>query len=134
VRGYVARKDMWASAENTGPDSGVTATASDVRRMLAALFLTGGSQRHIGDAMRADPVETGKPRQRTGAGSEVRTSRGGPTLIGHTGDVEGYLSFAYAAPDTGATLVGHLTASDADQFGALLRETVAVVEQACANR
>ena len=132
VHGYAGRADMWSSAENTGPDSGVTATAADVAAMLRALFSAGGTLQGAGDAMRANPVETGKPRQSAGPGVEIRTSRGGLTLVGHTGDVEGYLSFAYIAPDNGVTLVGHLTASDPERFGALLRETVAVVEEACA--
>lgn len=131
VHGYSGRTDTWTWAENTGPDSGVTGTAADVRGMLAALFLPDGALRPIGDAMRAGLVETGKPRQQAGPGAEVRTSRGGLVLVGHTGDVEGYLSFAYAVPAKGATLVGHLTASDPERFGTLLRETVAAVEQAC---
>jgi len=134
VHGYAGRADTWSSAENTGPDSGVTGTAADVRGMLAALFLPDGALRPIGDAMRAGLVDTSKARQQAGPGAEVRTSRGGLVLVGHTGDVEGYLSFAYAVPAKGATLVGHLTASDHERFGTLLRETVAAVEEACAAR
>jgi D-alanyl-D-alanine carboxypeptidase len=131
LHGYVGGKDWWESAENTGPDSGVTATLSDIRKFLRALFVDMGPMRAVGRAMSEDLVETGKPRQQAGAGAEVRVSREGLRLIGHTGDVEGYLSFAYFAPDYGLTMIGHITASDKEAFATVLRTTAQTAQTAC---
>jgi D-alanyl-D-alanine carboxypeptidase len=132
LHGYVGSKDWWKSAENSGPDSGITATLADTRNYLRALFVDAGPMRATGRAMSENPVETGKARQQAGAGAEVRTSREGLRLIGHTGDVEGYLSFAYVAPDYGLTMIGHMTTSDKEAFAALLRTTAQSVQAACA--
>lgn len=131
LHGYVGRKDWWESAENTGPDSGVTATLADVRAYLRALLIDEGPIYGVGQAMIEDPVESGKPRQQAGAGAELRTTRDGMQLVGHTGDVEGYLSFAYAVPAHGLTMVGHMTASDKESFATLLRMTVQTATTAC---
>jgi D-alanyl-D-alanine carboxypeptidase len=131
LHGYVGGKDWWKSAENSGPDSGITATLADTRRYLRALFIDEGSMRATGQAMSQNLVETGKPRQQAGAGAEVRVSRTGMRLIGHTGDVEGYLSFAYAAPDYGLTMIGHMTSSDKEAFSTLLRTTAQIAATAC---
>jgi D-alanyl-D-alanine carboxypeptidase len=133
LRGYVGRKDHWKSAENTGPDSGVTASLVDVRTYLRALFFDTGPLHEAGRAMSTDLVETGKPRQQAGAGAEVRTSAQGLRLIGHTGDVEGYLSFAYVAPDHGLTMIGHMTSSDKGAFATLLKATAQTVQTACSQ-
>jgi D-alanyl-D-alanine carboxypeptidase len=133
LRGYVGGKDWWESAENSGPDSGVTATLSDVRRYLRVLFVDTGPLQATGLAMSANPVETGKPRQQAGAGAEVRVSLGGMRLVGHAGDVEGYLTFAYAAPDHGLTMIGHVTSSDKEAFSTLLRTTGQIAATACGS-
>jgi D-alanyl-D-alanine carboxypeptidase len=131
LHGYVGKKDWWYSAENTGPDSGITAPLADLRRYLDLLFLGEGPMTAIGAAMTDGPIETGKLRQQAGAGAEVRVSRGGLRLVGHTGNVEGYLTFAYAAPDHGLTMIGHLTASDTKTFQTLLQTTGQVAAAAC---
>ena len=132
LHGYVGRADQWESAENTGPDSGITATLADLRQFMRALFLEDSPLREAGTAMTANPGETGQPRQRAGAGAEVRESRDGLALVGHTGDVEGYLTFAYAAPAHDLTMIGHITASDPAALVALLRTTGSIVARACA--
>ncbi len=131
LHGYVGRDDQWESAENTGPDSGITATLADLRKFMRALFLDQSPLRSAGAAMTADPVETDRPRFRAGAGAEVRESREGMALVGHTGDVEGYLTFAYAAPAHDLTLVGHITASDKAALVELLRTVGSIATQAC---
>jgi D-alanyl-D-alanine carboxypeptidase len=131
LHGYVGGKDWWQSAENTGPDSGITATLPDVRRFLQALFIDPGPMRLAGQAMTEHPVETGKPRQQAGPGAELRTSGEGLRLIGHTGNVEGYLSFAYFAPDYGLTMIGHMTASDKETFSRLLGNVAQTVTAVC---
>ncbi|MCU0949075.1 MAG: beta-lactamase family protein [Porphyrobacter sp.] len=131
LHGYVGRDDQWESAENTGPDSGITATLADLRKSMRALFLEDGPLRPAGVAMTADPVETDRPRFRAGAGAEVRESREGMALVGHTGDVEGYLTFAYAAPAYDLTIIGHITASDKAALTELLRTVGSIATQAC---
>lgn len=131
LHGYVGRNDQWESAENTGPDSGITATLTDLRTFMRALFLDNSPLRSVGAAMTADPVETDRPRFRAGAGAEVRESREGMALVGHTGDVEGYLTFAYAAPEHDLTFIGHITASDKAALTELLRTVGSIATQAC---
>jgi D-alanyl-D-alanine carboxypeptidase len=131
LHGYVGREDHWESAENTGPDSGITATLADLRKFMRALFLDDGPLRSVGAAMTADPVETDRPRFRAGAGAEVRESREGMALVGHTGDVEGYLTFAYAAQEHDLTILGHITASDKAALTELLRTVGSIATQAC---
>jgi D-alanyl-D-alanine carboxypeptidase len=133
LHGYAGKKDYWYSAENTGADSGITATLSDLRQYMRALFIDPGKMSAAGKTMSDNLVETGKPRQQAGAGAEVRTTREGLRLVGHTGDVEGYLSFAYVAPDYGLTMIGHLTSSDREAFAALLRTTAQVVQSTCSK-
>lgn len=124
-------EDTWQYAENTGPDSGVTASTQDLGRFLSALFLEHGEMRSIGDAMIADPVETDTGNQFAGPGAEIIVSRSGRQLIGHTGDTFGYLTFAYAIPDYGATLIGHVNADDPDALMALLQSSAVVLREAC---
>lgn len=131
LHGYVGRADQWESAENTGPDGGITATLADLRQFMRALFLEGGFLGATGTAMTDNPIETGKPRQRAGAGAEVRESRDGLALVGHTGDVEGYLSFAFAAPAQNLTMIGHITSSDPAALTEMLRATGSIVARAC---
>jgi D-alanyl-D-alanine carboxypeptidase len=133
LHGYVGGNDWWKSAENTGPDSGVTATLADTRNFLRALFVEAGPLRPAGRAMSENSIETGKPRERAGAGAEVRTNREGFRWIGHTGNVEGYLSFAFAEPDYGLTMIGHMTASNKEAFGTLLKTTAGIAQTACAR-
>lgn len=132
LHGYVGTRDWYDSAENTGPDGGITATLADLRTLLRALFLAEeGPLRSAGMAMTANAVDTGKPRLRAGMGTEVRESRAGRMFLGHTGDVEGYLTFAYAAPEEKVTIIGHLSASEPKVLEELLRSTVSVIETAC---
>lgn len=133
LHGYVGKKDWWDSAENTGPDGGVTATLADVRKYLRALFFDAGPMRATGRAMTENPVETGKPLQRHGAGAQMRISQDGLRLVGHTGSIEGYLSFAYIAPEYGLTMIGHITASDKDAFTNLLTTTAQIAQAACSS-
>jgi D-alanyl-D-alanine carboxypeptidase len=123
--------DTWRLAENTGADSGITATAGDLRRLLRALFLPGGEFESTGRAMMEPSVETGSPRQRAGAGAELRWSQDGQLLAGHTGNVAGYLTFAYAVPAWNATLVGHVNADDGDALAGLLRDAFRALQQSC---
>lgn len=123
--------DTWAYSENTGADSGITAPVTDLARLLRALFLPDGTLAAIGAAMLADPVPTGRERRLAGLGPEIAIGRDGTRLVGHTGDVAGYLTFAYAAPDLRATLVAHLNADRPDVLATLLRATVDRLRAGC---
>jgi D-alanyl-D-alanine carboxypeptidase len=126
--------DTWIYAENTGADGGITATTSDLRHFLRALFLTGGSLNDIGAEMVRDPVATDKARQLAGPGAEIFRGRSGGELIGHTGDTMGYLTFAMAIPEHDATIIGHINADRLDVFTTLLQTTVATVKSTCESQ
>jgi D-alanyl-D-alanine carboxypeptidase len=126
--------DTWKYAENTGADSGVTATSSDLSRFLKALFLNGGEFTSIGKAMLVYPVERDRPRQFAGPGAEILVSRSGTEFVGHTGDTFGYLTFAFAVPEYDATMVGQVTANKENILVGLLTSTASVLEDACKSR
>lgn len=128
-----AKADTWKYAENTGPDSGITATTSDLRRYLSALFLSDGEMKAIGDAMLASPVQTDAKNQIAGPGAEIYVSKTGRKLIGHTGDTFGYLTFAFAIPDYEATIIGHINNSKTKNLSELLKSAATVVKDACSQ-
>ncbi len=123
--------DTWKYAENTGPDSGITATTSDLNTFLAALFLQDGSMNALGKSMQADEVAYGSGRTRGGAGAEILVGRDGLRLVGHTGDIFGYLTFAFAIPDYQATIIGHINAKKPNIYNEFLRTTVGAMRQYC---
>ena len=123
--------DTWIYAENTGPDSGITATTADLRTFLRALFLTDGVLSPIGAQMIQDPVKAVGDRQLAGPGAEIYIGREGGRLIGHTGDTYGYLTFAMAVPEYNATIIGHINANKPDVFLQLLRSTVTALKAKC---
>jgi D-alanyl-D-alanine carboxypeptidase len=124
-------QDTWSLAENTGADSGVTAQIGDVQKLLEALILPGGALAEIGTAMLAKPVAANRERREAGYGVEIATGRDGLRLVGHTGDVAGYLTFAYAAPAWNATLVGHINAAQPAALSRLLRSSADALRIAC---
>ena len=126
--------DTWKYAENTGADSGITATSSDLNKFLRALFLDGGEFTSIGKEMLAYPVERDRPRQYAGPGAEILVSRSGTEFVGHTGDTFGYLTFAFAVPEYDATMVGQVTANKQDILVELLSSTASALEDACKSQ
>lgn len=125
--------DTWIYAENTGADGGVTATTSDLRKFLNALFLEGGEKPDIGEALLSSQVQAENERRRDGAGAEIYIGRDGLELIGHTGDTFGYLSFAFAVPELQATIIGQINADREEVFLNLLQETIGILRQACGD-
>lgn len=136
IRGYglpgQPDRDTFAYAENSGADSGVAATPLDVTRFLAALFLPGGRLEPLGQAMQADPVQRDGPRKLAGPGAEITIGSTGLRLVGHTGDVAGYLTFAFAAPELDVAMMGQVTADRPEVLVRLLRDTIGVVQARCA--
>jgi D-alanyl-D-alanine carboxypeptidase len=135
VHGYgtplSANADTWTLSENTGADSGITAPPSEVIRFLEALLLPGGSLYATGQAMMRNPVAADRERRMAGLGVEIATGRDGTVLVGHTGDVEGYLSFAYVAPAFGAALFGHINARRPEVLSTMLRSAVDQLKVLC---
>jgi D-alanyl-D-alanine carboxypeptidase len=123
--------DTYLYSEATGADAGITAPARDVLALLSALFLPGGQLAAIGRTMLEAPVATGRARREAGLGAEIAVGQSGVRLVGHTGDVAGYLTFAYAWPDAGAVLVGHIRADRGEVLARLLAGTVAALRPAC---
>lgn len=136
IHGYGLPKrpnaDTWAFSENTGPDSGMTASAQDVQSLLSALFLPNGVLNTSGRLMMSALVPTGRERRASGLGVEVVTGRDGLVLVGHTGEVAGYLTFAFAAQTLNSTLVGHINADRPEVLVKLLRASVAALQAQCA--
>lgn len=128
-----AGADTWKYADNTGADSGISATTEEISQYLGALFFEDGALASTGAAMLADRVARDKPRQFAGAGAEMLVSRTGKQLVGHTGSTLGYLTFAFAIPEDNVTLVGHINADKKDAFNELLGSTVVAVMEACGD-
>ena len=124
--------DTYRYAENTGADSGITAPAREVGLFLRALFLPDGVLASVGEAMTENPVERDGPRRLAGAGAEINIGSSDLRLVGHTGDVAGYLTFAFAAPALDTTLVGHINADEPSALSGMLRSTVNLVQARCA--
>jgi len=123
--------DTWALAENTGADGGMTVTSKEVGIFLKALFLKEGVLKRLGDDMLADQVQAESPRRFDGAGAEIYQGRDGLQLIGHTGDVFGYVSFGFAIPEYDVTLVGHLSVNKPKLLLGMLAPTVKTIRKAC---
>lgn len=123
--------DTHAYAENTGADSGITAPAQEVAQFLRALFLPGGQLLQVGEAMLADPVERDGPRHLAGAGAEITVGSSGLRVVGHTGDVAGYLTFAFAAPSLDVAMVGHINADKPAILADMVRGTIRLVQARC---
>ncbi|MEM9262682.1 MAG: serine hydrolase domain-containing protein, partial [Pseudomonadota bacterium] len=121
--------DTWVYWEHSGPDAGVMAPAEDVLRFIDALTSEDGAFAEIGDRMFEATVESG-PRQRQGLGLHARTTSSGVELVGHSGDVFGYLSFVYARSDRDAVVFGHVNCDCEDllvsMIGNVLRAEEAI--------
>jgi len=111
VHGYGTILRPWADTyqwwEHSGPDGGLMATPSDVITFLKALTDHDGKLKSIGDLM-LETLVPGEARQLQGMGLLKLVSKSGANLVGHTGDVFGYQTAAFSAPDLDAVFVGHV--------------------------
>ena len=98
---------------------------------MKALFLESGDLNAIGSAMQTKPLVEIGARQFSGAGVELRETRSGIRMFGYTGDTMGYLTFAYAIPEHGVTLVGHINSSNEDGFVTFLQSSAVAVLELC---
>ena len=130
IHGYGSPFDPWeetfAYRENSGPDGGMFATASDVAKLLRALFAKDGALSDLGRAMIEAPLETGLRKQQ-GMGIEILSARSGQKVLGHTGSIDGYLSAAYYLPSTDSVLVIHANRSDEQAFASLVSRSLKAI-------
>ncbi|MEM6538045.1 MAG: serine hydrolase domain-containing protein [Pseudomonadota bacterium] len=131
IHGYGLRHrpdaDAWDRWEHSGPAAGVMASAEDVTKVIAALVFEDGALADIGQAMLEAPVEV-SPRFSQGLGLHKLVSGSGYSLIGHSGSINGYVSFAYARPDRNTVLFGHLN-RDCEELRDSMRRAVLLAEE-----
>ena len=124
IHGYGTLLRPWADTWNlwahSGPDAGVMAPAHELAEFLGALFFKDGALEHIGNAMLAEESTHNSGNQKQALGPHLVTGGDGLTLIGHSGDVFGYQSVAYAVPERGYVFVGHINCDCDELSGALL--------------
>ncbi len=105
LRPWADTWDLWA---HSGPDAGVMAPAQEIAEFLAALFFADGALESIGKAMLAEEIGSNSKSQKQALGPQVILGSNDLSLIGHSGDVFGYQSVAFAVPAHGYVFVGHL--------------------------
>lgn len=127
LHGYGTELRPWADTfvfwEHSGPDAGIVASASDVADVLTALLSPDGDLNDLGTAMLEQPFGYTERYQRA-QGFALRTTRSNVRLIGHTGDVFGYVSFAYALPSAEAVAVAHINCDCAALLTAMATNVV----------
>ncbi|MEM0930566.1 MAG: serine hydrolase domain-containing protein [Pseudomonadota bacterium] len=131
LHGYGTELRPWADTfvfwEHSAPDAGVVASASDVAAVLIALTWPDGELSELGQLMLDQPFGYTDRYQRA-LGFEIHRARGDSPKIGHSGDVPGYLSFAYSFPDREAVIVGHVTCDCPDLLGSMLDNAQRAIE------
>lgn len=130
IHGYGSPFDPWEDTysyrENSGPDGGAFATASDLAAWMRALHSPDGAFSSIGAEMAAAPVEE-RERKQQGMGVEILTSRSGVKVFGHTGANDGYLTAAFYIPEADAVLVVHINRTDEAAFASLLSQSLRII-------
>lgn len=111
--------------ENSGPDGGLFATATDLETWLRALFSRDGDLAPIGRIMVTDAI-TESERRLQGLGVEIMTSRSGVDVVGHTGGLDGYMTAAFYIPENDAFVLLHINRSNADGFSEILSQILRV--------
>ncbi len=125
-------KDTYEWRENYGPDGGIKATPADLARWIRILFAPGGELSEIGATMTQAPVKEGE-RKFQGLGVDIRVSRNGTEVYGHTGALWGYLSAAFYLPEHDIVLVLYMNRSDRKVFQSTLSEILRAIVEATTN-
>lgn len=112
--------DTWEYWEHSGPDAGVMAPAYEIAGLLSALFLEGGALSQVGQAMLAEESVSYSDRQLQALGPHILLGREGLRLIGHSGDVFGYQTVAFAVPERGFVFVGYINCDCDALSGAMI--------------
>lgn len=134
IHGYGSPNHEWRDTfewrDNSGPSSGVKASAADLATWMRALFADDGAFSHVGAAMAENPIED-DTHWRYGLGAEVYISQNGERFYGHTGDIFGYLTAAFYAPAHDTIIVLHMNRWNRDVFEETLEQ---VLREAGRNR
>ena len=120
--------DTWNHWEHSGPDGGLMAPAHEIARFLEALFFEGGALGDIGKAMLAEEGASYSENQLQALGPHILLGGDGLRLIGHSGDVFGYQTVAFAVPDRGYVFVGHINCDCDDLSGSMIGNFVRLQE------
>ena len=112
--------DTWNHWEHSGPDGGLMAPAHEIAGFLEALFFEGGALGDIGKAMLAEEGASYSENQLQALGPHILLGGDDLRLIGHSGDVFGYQTVAFAVPDRGYVFVGHINCDCDDLSGSMI--------------
>lgn len=112
IHGYGTVLRPWADTfelwEHSGPDAGIVASASDTAKFLASLTLQSGKFRQIGKQMLEQTIKNGSNKAQGLGLMTISSKKDKVTLVGHTGDVFGYQTIAFAWPEQDAVFVAHV--------------------------
>ena len=125
--------DTWNHWEHSGPDAGIMAPAHEVAGFLAALFIEGGALYELGQSMLAEEAASYSASQAQALGPHILVGSEGLRLIGHSGDVFGYQSVAFAVPERGYVFVGHINC-DCDALSSGLIGNIVRLEEAMSSQ
>lgn len=120
--------DTWNHWEHSGPDAGMMATADEVSKFLEALFFEDGALASIGQAMLAEESVSYSDRQLQALGPHILLGREGLRLVGHSGDVLGYQTVAFAMPEKGIVFVGHINCDCDTLSGSMIGNLIRLEE------
>lgn len=138
IHGYGTKLRPWADTwdywEHSGPDAGIMAPAHEIVEFLRALTFEGGALSDIGTAMLADQVESWSPMHRQALGIQVRLPSDGTRHYGHSGDVFGYETVAFAIPDRDYIFVGQVNCDCERLSGGTLRNNFLQAEEGVSGR
>ena len=112
--------DTWDHWEHSGPDGGLMAPADEIAEFLEALFFEGGALGDIGKAMLAEEGASYSDNQLQALGPHILLGGDGLRLIGHSGDVFGYQTVAFAVPERGYVFVGQINCDCDDLSGSII--------------
>ena len=104
------------------------APAHEIAGFLEALFFEGGALGDIGKAMLAEEGASYSENQLQALGPHILLGGDGLRLIGHSGDVFGYQTVAFAVPERGYVFVGHINCDCDDLSGSMIGNFVRLQE------
>ncbi|MEM9619419.1 MAG: serine hydrolase domain-containing protein [Pseudomonadota bacterium] len=127
IHGYGSPDDEWRDTfewrDNSGPSSGVKASAADLATCMRALFAEDGALSHVGATMVENPIGD-DAHWSYGLGAEIYVSQNGDRYYGHTGDIFGYLTAVFYAPAHDTVIVLHMNRWNRDVFEKTLEQVL----------
>jgi D-alanyl-D-alanine carboxypeptidase len=127
IHGYGTVLRPWADTfelwEHSGPDAGVVASASDTAKFLASLTLRSGDFSQLGNKMLEQTIKSGSNKAQGLGLMTIHSKTSNVTLVGHTGDVFGYQTIAFAWPEQDAVFVAHVNCDCTALTNSLIKST-----------